>query len=548
MLGAVLGAVIVGLALLALLFFTINNLLVDRLWFESQDQLPVWDLRTFGRILLWIPISIIAFILLTISVWLAVARPDDPAPRITRIRPNLRGTNGPRGYEPPGAEAVVDEVLRTLDDVTRDVSPRALGAILTGIALVLALIIGLTTSAEWQTLLLWQNQVTTTAVDALSAATGPGAASPVGLFVDPVFGRPLAFYLFDLPVYRFAVELVGSILDSLIVLTGIAYLVLARRSMALPSGRRWAWHLGILVALRIAIGAIGFQLDKFSLVFNQRAYPLPAGVDATDAAVRIPAADLMTLLTVVAAVVVLLAIVRQRFVWAAVVFGVWIAAAVAAMLLAVVNQALFVNPNPLDQQRAFIANDITATRLAYGLDDWTARPYPATSILTAAALVDDADTFVNARLWDYRPLGATLDQLQTVRQYYDFVDVDIDRYLINGKQRQVMLSGREMALDRNPSVNNWLNAHFVYTHGYGVAMVPVNAVQPDGLPDLHRARPAGRLGARSAGHHRAAHLLRRATGTLGRDGRPDRGVRLPRQRRWQRRHLPLDGQHRHRHQ
>ncbi len=105
-------------------------------------------------------------------------------------------------------------------------------------------------------------------------------------------------------------------------------------------------------------------------------------------------------------------------------------------------------------------------------------------MLTQAALVRDAETFANARLWDYRPLGATLDQLQTVRQYYDFTDVDIDRYIIDGKQRQVMLSGREMALDKNPTVNNWLNAHFVYTHGYGVAMVPVNAVQPDGLPDL----------------------------------------------------------------
>ncbi len=207
-------------------------------------------------------------------------------------------------------------------------------------------------------------------------------------------------------------------------------------------------------------------------------------MDATDAAVRIPAADLLTVLTVVAAVVVLLAIVRQRFVWAAAVFGVWVAVAIAAMVLAFVNQALFVNPNPLDQERAYIANDIDATRLAYGVDDWTSRPYPATNVLTADALVDDADTFANARMWDYRPLGATLDQLQTVRQYYDFADVDIDRYDISGKQRQVMLSGREMALDRNPSVNNWLNAHFVYTHGYGVAMVPVNAVQADGLPDL----------------------------------------------------------------
>ena len=103
--GAVLGVVILSLAVLALLFFAINNLLVDRLWFESQDQLPVWDLRTFGRILLWIPVTIVSFLLLTLSIWLAVARADDAAPRVTRIRPSFRGTNGPRGYEPPGAEA-----------------------------------------------------------------------------------------------------------------------------------------------------------------------------------------------------------------------------------------------------------------------------------------------------------------------------------------------------------------------------------------------------------------------------------------------------------
>ena len=199
---------------------------------------------------------------------------------------------------------------------------------------------------------------------------------------------------------------------------------------------------------------------------------------------RIPAADVLTVLTIVAAVVVCLAIVRHRFAWAGIAFGAWLAVAIAASLLAFVNQALFVNPNPLDQERKFIGNDISASRLAYGLDGWTSRPYPATSILTADALVRDAETFANARLWDYRPLGATLDQLQTVRQYYDFADVDIDRYIINDQQRQVMLSGREMALDKNPTVNNWLNAHFVYTHGYGVAMVPVNAVQSDGLPDL----------------------------------------------------------------
>ena len=90
------------------------------------------------------------------------------------------------------------------------------------------------------------------------------------------------------------------------------------------------------------------------------------------------------------------------------------------------------------------------TRLAFGLDKWEQRNYGGAAPLTAAAIVSEADTFTNARLWDYRPLQTTLDQLQTVRQYYDFHDVDTDRYIIDGTLRQVMLSGRELAIDRNP--------------------------------------------------------------------------------------------------
>ena len=146
---------------------------------------------------------------------------------------------------------------------------------LTGVALLLALLIGLATSAEWQTLLLFQHQATEAAIAA--AAAGPGAATAVGSVVDPVFGQPLTFYLFDMPFFRAAAEAIGSILDALIVLTGIAYLALARRSMSRPNGRLWAWHLGILIGLRVAIGAVGFQLDKFSLAFQQRAVPAAGG-------------------------------------------------------------------------------------------------------------------------------------------------------------------------------------------------------------------------------------------------------------------------------
>lgn len=480
---AIVGVTIVVVVVVVGLLLALDGLLVDRMWFESVGQLAVWDLRTFTRLLVWIPLSSIVFLLLTVSIWLAIGSAGEAAPRVTRVRPVRRGWDPRMGPGDARPEEVARDLLYGLDDATRDVSPRALGLVLTAVALVVALVIGLSASADWQTLLLWQHQQAG-AVGAAAATAGPGAATPISGYVDPVFGRSASFYLFDLPFYRVVVDLAGGVLDALVVVTGVAYLVLARRSMTMPHGRVWLWHLGILVGLRIAIGAVGFQLDKYGLVTQQRAYPYPSGVGATDAAVRIPAADLLTLLTIVAAVVVVAAIVRHRFMWAAGAFAAWFVVAAGAVVLAGVNQALIVNPNPLDQERRFIGNDIAATRLAYGLDAWTTRSYPATDVLTQDAIVREADTFANARLWDYRPLGATLDQLQTVRQYYDFTDVDVDRYPLDGKQRQVMLSGREMALDRNPSVNNWLNAHFVYTHGFGVAMVPVNAVQPDGLPDL----------------------------------------------------------------
>ena len=235
----------------------------------------------------------------------------------------------------------------------------------------------------------------------------------------------------------------------------------------------------------------------------------------------------MTVLTVIAAIVVLAAIVARRWRWALGAFGAWVALGVGIIGLAILNQALFVNPNPLDQQRRYIANDIAATRTAFGLDAWTTRSYPATTSLPAAAIVSEADTFANARLWDDHPLRATLDQLQTVRQYYDFTDVDIDRYPIDGEQREVMLSAREMALDKNPAVANWLNSHFVYTHGYGArdgARVGSGLRRP---ARSHHPRPAGHVRGGRADGHRAADLLRGAAVPVDHHRRPDRRVRLP---------------------
>ena len=147
-------------------------------------------------------------------------------------------------------------------------------------------------------------------------------------------------------------------------------------------------------------------------------------------------------------------------------------------------QRLSVDPNTYAQEEPYIANNISMTRLAFGLDQWQSRSYGGAAPLTEEAIQSEEDTFTNARLWDYRPLQTTLDQLQAVRQYYDFHDVDTDRYLIDGTLRQVMLSGRELAIDKDPDAPNWVNQRVIKTHGIGVAMVPVNEVTPEGQPRL----------------------------------------------------------------
>ena len=147
-------------------------------------------------------------------------------------------------------------------------------------------------------------------------------------------------------------------------------------------------------------------------------------------------------------------------------------------------QRFQVQPNEFALEEPYIANNIKMTRLAYGIDAWSERQYDGEAPLTAAAIAADAETFADARLWDYRPLQATLDQLQTVRQYYNFADVDVDRYTINGEQRLVMLSARELNPQRAQQSSTWVNRRIAFTHGIGVAMVPVAGVSSGGLPQL----------------------------------------------------------------
>jgi uncharacterized membrane protein (UPF0182 family) len=348
---------------------------------------------------------------------------------------------------------------------------RTIRAILLGVGLLFVLLFAGELPGAWQTVALWLHRV---------------PYVPTGALVpDPIFGFDLGWWLFSLPFLHLVVDTGALLLTLALLLTGAAYGMTALRGGDV-TGRRPVLHLAVLGGLFLVAIAAMQWLGRYDLSYAQNG--VVTGVTATDAAVRLPLAALTAASSALAAVaLVVLAIARRgraiRLV--ALVGGTWYALLlVAGAVLPAAYQQLVVTPNQNSAEAPYIANNIALTRQGFALDTWQLRSYTGTASLTAANVSNDQTTFNNARLWDPRPLAATLDQLQTVRQYYDFTSVDIDRYQINGQPTEVELSAREMALDKSQSSPSWIASHILYTHGYGLAMVPVNAVDANGLPDL----------------------------------------------------------------
>ncbi|HEU4919465.1 MAG TPA: UPF0182 family protein, partial [Candidatus Limnocylindrales bacterium] len=300
--------------------------------------------------------------------------------------------------------------------------------------------------------------------------------------VDPVFGEDISFFLFDLAFLRFVQSAFIALVVAAIVVAGARYLVAALAGSSVLSTPVRV-HLGVLAGLFLMAIAVGYQLDKFELVYSDRG--IATGVSYTDFHAQFLAYDVLTGLSAIAAAF-LVGGAFSRVMWPlGLTVAVWFIASIGiGRVYPEVIQRFTVIPNEFAQERPFIGYNIEMTRLAFDLDSWEVRDYRGEEPLTEELIAEHDSTFLNARLWDYRPLGDTLDQLQTVRQYYDFTDVDTDRYQVGDEIRQVMLSVRELALEKNPSAVGWVNQRVIYTHGIGVAMVPVNEIATQGRPRL----------------------------------------------------------------
>jgi uncharacterized protein len=307
-----------------------------------------------------------------------------------------------------------------------------------------------------------------------------------GSIVDPIFGRPLHFYLFTLPVWQLiaswllTIGIIAVIVALFFVLvTGAFHILSAYRGRPIPPSWR---GVSIALAFLLLIIALQVYLSRFGTLFEE--HTIFSGVTYTDAHITLTGLLIVCVALVIGAVIALINVVSApRVRWLAMAAVPAVVCYVAVLLVGWYVGSFIVKPNELDRERPYIAHNIELTREAYGLDRVSRREFPAEISVEATDAPNNQATLQNIRLWDWRALQDTLRQIQEIRTYYDFPDIDIDRYEINGNVRQVMLATRELSVDKLPeSSRNWINERLIYTHGYGVTMNPVNGFTPEGLP------------------------------------------------------------------
>jgi uncharacterized membrane protein (UPF0182 family) len=447
---------IIGSGLVAvLLLWSVVSIYPDWLWFQNLGFSPVFStmlLSKFGfGLLVWL------LLILIICLNLYAAK---------RLNPG----DGP-GVVFRAADGSVSQL---------GLSGRTLNSLLMALVLILSFIIASKSSYQWDMLLRYLYQ------------------QPFGS-TDPVFNRDIGFYLFSLPFYIF----VRNGLLVLFILAGLITMGWYLKNGALqiegefkqveglpaslpkitiaPKAKKHLIFLGGIIVLLLAWG---YHLKIYGLLYSTQG---PAfGASYTDVHIKILAYKALIIVSIGFAFVLFLNAFKSRtkLIWLS--GAIWIGAVlVFATLLPILVQKFVVKPNELAKESPYIAHNIDYTRKAYNLNRIKEVNFEVSDKLSAEDIERHDVTIQNIRIWDERPLLQTYRQIQTIRLYYDFNNVDVDRYLINNQYRQVMLATRELVVNQlPPQANTWVNRHLIYTHGYGLASSPVNEVTSEGLPRL----------------------------------------------------------------
>src|SRR5215813_226128 len=402
---------------------------VESLWYGSLGFESVYWYRLRTQSLVFL-----AFGSVTAIVLWTIFRLVTPPPGSTR-RPFLQF----------GQEAII---IPTTDTLTRLAKP---------VAIILGVFFGLAFSSDWSTFALFLNHTATPAQ------------------IDPIFGRPLSFYLFTLPV----LDAVTGWFLAICIVGLIAAIVLAATDM-LANFR----GVSLALCLLLTAAALRIYVSRYELLFQEN--NLFSGVRYVDQNILIP--GLLFVIAALLAGAVVAAVNMRTARLQNLILAVGIPAMtyiVAAGIAPFYVTTFVVRPNELVRESPYIKNNIEFTRRAFALDRVEEVPFEPRLTNAVFDPAKHAETLDNVRLWDWRALQSTLRQIQEIRTYYDFPDIDVDRYLIGGKTQAVMLAARELSLSKLPSVaQNWVNERLIYTHGFGVTMSPVSKFTNEGLPEF----------------------------------------------------------------
>lgn len=300
---------------------------------------------------------------------------------------------------------------------------------------------------------------------------------------DPLFGLDAGFYVFRLPALTLAHRGAIAVVVATIVLVALLYLVLRGldRLDKLAASSQARRHLLGLVAVLLLLFAAGYLLANFELLYSSRGYV--EGPGYTDVTIVRPLNFLLALVSVVAAGVLLFSRRSEQIRWLGLTAGVWVIAVAIGLFLPRVVQQTVVEPNQLQREGPYIANNIAMTRIGFGLDGVDGRNISGQGEPPASSLQADSPVLRNVRLWDYRIARETYQQLRSFVPYYRFNDVDVDRYPEDQSPQQVLVAARELDLAGLPAnAQTWTNEHLTYTHGYGAVVSPIQEATRQGLP------------------------------------------------------------------
>jgi uncharacterized membrane protein (UPF0182 family) len=427
-------------AVLSTVLVSLSGFYTDYLWFQSVEFTKVWSTVLITKALMFIFFGLATSLILTANIVIAY-----------RKRPI---------YVPLTVEADNLERYRAQIDPIKKL-------VTVGIFVAFFYFAGSSGSRLWESWLLFRN--------------GESFGT-----VDPQFNLDVSFFVFKLPFYQALIGwAISTMVLTLIATAAVHYLYGGIRPQVREDRTTVAARvqLSVLLGFFVLLKAVAYWFDRYALALKESR--LITGLTFTDVNAVLPAKAILAGIAVICALLFFANIIRKSWVLPAAGTALLL---ISSLLISGIYPALIqqfqVRPSESSKEAPYIQRNIEATRTAYGLDDVQVRDYNATIATSAGQLSDDAATINNIRLMDPNVLSATFRQLQQIKPYYTFpTSLDIDRYTINGVQRDAVVAVRELNILGNPQ-RNWINDHLVYTHGFGFVAAFGNSRDPDGKPNF----------------------------------------------------------------